>query len=215
MKKIIALACMAALLGGCAGTKNPMQSPSGFLPNYSLLQPAASPSPDGQIYTYRNSALNATNYHAMIVKSVSIYQTATQNGIANEQLDATRNQINSAVTDLVSKKIPVTTEPGPGVAELSIAITGAELDGEGFKLRNIVPVSAAIKLASKAAGLDSKKPVLVIEMKIVDSTSGELLRETLSIISGDEFRMNSNTPQAFQHLAQKWIQAAYQYSSTQ
>lgn len=214
MKKIIAVACISAILAGCAASNNPMQKPSGFLPNYNLLQSVATNSPDAQIYTYRNPALNAANYHAIIVNPVILYQTATTNGVSNDQIAATRDQLSNAIATLASQKLPLTTQPGPGVATLSVAITGAELDGEGFKPRNIMPISAAIKLASKATGVDNKKPVLVIELKIVDSSSGALLRETLTTISGDEFRLNSGTPQAFQQLAQKWIQQAYQYTST-
>jgi hypothetical protein len=202
-------------LAGCASNNNPMQSPSGFLPDYALLKPVANSPAGTKIYTYRNPNIVPGTYQSVIVDPVSIYQGAAKTGLNNDQIESARITLNNGIQSIVAKKMSLSTQPGPGVARMSVAITGAELDKEGFKPRNLVPVSAAIKLASSATGLDSKTPVLVVEIKFTDSVSGQLLRESLTIINGESFRMSSDTSTEFQQLAQAWVQQAIEYSSTQ
>lgn len=213
-KKILSICAFTLTLIGCSSAPpNPLQNGSGFLPNYSLLKPVANPPQGTQIYTYKNPNVNRGSYTAVIVQPVQLYQTATSQGITDDQIAAAQANIQSGIQQIVSKKIAITTSPGPGIASLTVAITGAELQTEGFKPWNIVPISAAIKLASSATGTDSKTPILVVELKITDSVTGQLLRETVTVISGDTFRNKANTAQEFQQLAQTWVQQALAYSS--
>ena len=108
----------------------------------------------------------------------------------------------------------ITTKPGRGVLLMQVAITGATLEKDSLKPWNLVPISAAIRLASTATGLDNKTPTLVVEIKFVDSKSGELLKEVVSTISGESFRMESNTPEEFDKLATEWVNKALKYSRT-
>ncbi len=214
MKKVITACVLALTLAGCSSAPpSPTQNPSGFLPNYGLMKPVAN-SPQGtQIYTYSSPDFTSNNYNAAIITPVQLYQTATKNGITEDQIQKAQANIQTGITQIVSRKATIVTQPGPGVVTLSVAITGAQVDAEGFKPWNIIPVSAAIKLASTATGLDSKTPVMVVEIKVVDSISQKLLRETMTVISGEEFR-TANTADQFTQLAQTWVQQALKYSAT-
>lgn len=203
---------LGILISGCATKMDPTTKAPGFLPNYSLLKPI--PSPDGtQIYSYKDPKAQISDYHAAIITPVALYQTATESGVTAAQIEQARANIDQGIKQIVSKKLPITTKSAPGVARVNVAITGAVLEGDGFSPLNLVPISAAIKLASMASGLDNKKPVMVVEIKIVDSQSDKLLKETVTTISGEKFRMNSNTVEEFQKLATEWVQQALTYSS--
>ena len=91
---------------------------------------------------------------------------------------------------------------------MSIAITGAQALGDGFKPTDLIPVRAVLGLASNAAGVNSKNAVLVVEAKVNDSQSGKLLGEALYVVSGETFRLESSSVEAFQKLAEKWVQTA-------
>lgn len=215
-QSILALGCVATLaLAGCASSSPSMPKASGFLPDYSLLKPVANPPAGTQIYTYTNPAVQQGEYTAVMVAPVILYQTATENGVNNAEIENARLNIQNGVKQMVSQKLPVVNQAGPGVAKLTVAITGAQLQGSGFEPWNLIPISAAIKLTTMATGTDNKKPVLVVELKFVDSNSGQLLREIVSTISGDNFRNQANTAQEFQQLAQTWVQQALNYSSAQ
>lgn len=204
---------LSILLSGCASNQssNSQPAPSGFLPDYSLLQPITSPA-GTQIYTYKIPSFTRSNYQAVIIAPVILYQTATTNGVTNDQIQAARTNIANGIAAMVSKKAMVTNTPGPGVAQLSLAITGASLQGEGFKPRNLMPISAAVTLASNATNLNNKTPVMVVELKFTDSITGQLLSETVSTISGEQFRSGSSTAAEFTQLAQTWVHQALSYS---
>ncbi len=201
------------MVAACATKMDPTQKAPGFLPNYSLLKPVPN-SPDGtQIYTYKAPGAKRSDYHAAIVEPVSLYQSATESGVKAQEIEQARKNLNDGIVNVVSKKIAITDKAGKGVARVHTAITGAILQPDGFQPWNIVPISAAIKLASMATNLDNKQPVLVVEIKMVDSQSGKLLREVATVVNGEKFRMSSNTADEFQKLAVQWVDQAIKYSS--
>lgn len=211
---IVLGACVMLALSGC-GTSNLTQKPSGFLPDYSLLKPVANPPSGAQIYTYSDPTFIAGTYNAVIVAPVLLYETATENGITDQQIQSAQMNIQNGIIQIVSQKAPIVDKPGPGVVKLSVAITGAEIQKAGLEPWNIIPISAAIKLASMATNTNSKTPMLVVELKFTDSVSGKLLRETVTVLRGESFRGRVDTAQEFQQLAQTWVQLALQYSETQ
>lgn len=213
-KKILSICVLGLALVSCSKQQEAGPKPSGFLPNYSMLKPIKSPE-GTQIYLYKDPSVKRSDYNAVIVNPVTLYQTATKNGVTEEQIAAARADLNAGIKNIVSQSTTVTTKPGPGVATLSVAITGATVTEKGFSPLNLVPISAAIKLASRATDLDSKTPVLVVELKFTDSVTGKLLMESVSVVSGDTFRQRSNTPKEFQALAKTWIQQGLQYSLDQ
>lgn len=204
---------LGILISSCATKMDPSTKAPGFLPNYSLLKPI--PSPEGtQIYSYKDPQAKISDYHGAILTPVALYQTATESGVTAAQIEQARANIDQGIKQIVSKKLPIVTKSGVGVARVNVAITGAVLEGDNFSVRNLVPISAAIKLASMATGLDNKKPVMVVEIKVVDSQSDKLLKETVTTISGEKFRMSSNTVEEFEKLATEWVQQALAYSSS-
>lgn len=200
-------------IASCATQKSITQQAPGFLPNYSLLKAVDSPK-GTQIYVYKNSAINPQDYNAAIVEPVTLYQDATsESTITAEQIEVARETITAGVKDIVSHKIKITDAAGIGVAKVQVAITGATLEHEGLKPWNIIPISAAITLAKKAANLDNKQAVMVVEIKVTDSLSGELIKETATTINSEEFRMQSNTVAEFEALANEWVRQALIYSN--
>jgi hypothetical protein len=203
------------LISGCASKPEKAdltQASSGFLMNYDLLTPVAS-SEDMQMYIYKNPNADQDDYYAAIVEPVFIYDGATgESDVTSQNIENARHGIDAGLQRIVRNKYQITNTPGPGVFLLQVAITGATLETQGFKPWNIIPVSAAITLASHATGLENKKPVLVVELKITDSQTGEILREILTTSSGENFRQESNTSSEFENLANQWVKLAVEYS---
>lgn len=216
-KKLISNIIAIGLLlsaAACATKTNPTQKAPGFLPNYSLLKPVT-PSPEGtELYMYKAPDAKRSDYHGAIVESVTFYRNPTEStSLTTAEIEQARKNLNDGIAKVVSKQIPINYKAGPGVARVTVAITGATLEKEGFQPWNIIPVSAAIKLASMATNLDNKKPVLVIEIKIADSVNGRLLKEIVTIINGEKFRISSNAADEFQKLAVIWVDQAIKYSA--
>jgi len=210
---ILTLVSLTLVLSSCKTTHNPTEQAPGFLPDYSLLKPVPKAPKGTEIYTYQAPDVKPGDYHSVVISPVSLYQTATKKGgVTEQQIEAARTNLQTGIAEIVSKKMPVVNAAGPGVARLDVAITGAMVENDSLKPRNLIPVSAAITIVSRATGINKKKTVLIVELKFTDSISGKLLRETVSVINGENFRLKSNTTEEFTALAQNWVQQALKYS---
>lgn len=217
-----ALITSALVLTACAGGGTqgvPKDNQSGYLGSneYARLQEVPSPEEGVKIYRYKNPTFKISDYKGMMIDPVVIYQSATTNkdgkGISEETIYQVRQDIDSAIKQNAANRFNVVNQPGPGVARVSIAITGAQTLGEGFKPRDLVPVSAIMNLASKATGVDSKKPFLVVEAKLQDSVTGKILGESVYTVEGETFRLESSSAAAFKDLAVKWVKTSLQVAA--
>jgi hypothetical protein len=218
----LAIATTAGLvLAACAGGGLSQSQKSGFLGSgeYDRLQKVESPAPGVNIYRYVSPDFKRSDYKGVMIDPITLYQTALRNegnkGITEETIYQTRLIIDQDIKTKAAHRFNVVDKPGPGVARISIAITGAEVEGEGFKPRNLVPISAVLTVAQKATGLDSKTAVLVVEAKLRDSVTGKLLGEGVYTMSSDTFRMESSTPEQFQKLATDWVTTAVRVAAGQ
>lgn len=216
------LLTVSVTLAACAGGGSqgvPKESQSGYLgtSEYARLQEVPSPEDGVKIYRYKNPSFKVSDYKGMMIDPVVIYQTATNTqdgkGISEETIYQVRQDIDAAIKQNAANRFNIVDKPGPGVARVSIAITGAQTMGEGFKPRDLVPVSAILNLASKATGVDSKKPFLVVEAKLQDSVTGKILGESVYTVEGETFRLESSSAEAFKELAVKWVRTALQVAA--
>lgn len=214
MRRWVPVVLSTLVLAGCgAGAGLSKDQQSGFLGSgYDRLQPAPSTEDGVNIYRYKSPTLNLSDYKGVMIDPVVIYQTATADatgkGITEETIYQVRQKIDTTLARGASERFNVVSKPGPGIGRISIAITGAEAIGEGFRPRNLIPVSAVLNIASKAAGVQSKNAVIVVEAKIQDSVTGTLLGEAVYTVAGESFRLESSSVEAFQLLAVKWVQVA-------
>ena len=213
--RTIALTTTAALaVAACGGGGLTQEQKSGFLTSteYNRLQKVESPAPGVEVYRYISPGFNRSDWKGVMIDPVILFQTALKNegkkGLTEETIYQTRMLIDSELKEKAAKRFNVVDKAGPGSARLSVAITGAEIEGDGFKPWNVVPVSAVLFAAQKATGIDSKTPSLVVEAKMRDSVSGKILGEGVYVMSGETFRMESSSTEAFQKLAINWVTTA-------
>ena len=213
------LATSALLLAACGGGGLSDSQKSGYLTSteYNRLQNVGSPAPGVNIYRYINPDFKRSDWKGVMIDPVMLYQTALKSegkkGLTEETIYETRMIIDRELREKASQRFNVVDKAGPGVARLSVAITGAEVEGESLKPRNFVPISAVLFTAQKATGLDSKTPMLVVEAKMRDSVTGKILGEGVYTMAGETFRTESSTTEAFQKLAIDWVTTAVRVAS--
>ena len=213
------LAVSVMLLAACGGGGLSQSQKSGYLTSseYNQLQNVGSPAPGVNVYRYVSPDFKRSEWKGVMIDPVLLYQTALKSegkkGLTEEIIYQTRMTIDNELRSKVSQRFNVVDKSGPGIARLSVAITGAEVEGENLKLRNVVPISAVLFAAQKATGLDSKTPSLVVEAKMRDSVTGKILGEGVYTMSGDTFRTESSTTEAFQKLAIDWVTTAVRVAS--
>ena len=210
----VMLITATALLTACAGNGLSDADRSGYLTSteYNRLQNVGSPAPGVNVYRYISPDFQRSDWKGLMIDPVVLYQTALKaegnKGLTDETIYQTRQIIDQNLRENAAHRFHVVDKPGPHVARLSVAITGAVVEGDGFKPWNVIPISAVLFAAQKATGLDSKTPMLVVEAKLRDSVTGRVLGEGVYTMAGETFRRESGTTEAFQKLAVDWVSTA-------
>lgn len=217
MKKIAALVVMVSattILSACGSAPQLASEPmpeSGFLPDYAVLAPVSTAMPDVRIWRYRKPGVDAASYTAVILDPIYLNQGVTEN-VTQAAIDNAKSTLQASMVDAVKSKagIKLTDQPGPNVARISVAITGAESSADGLKPWNFTPVGLAMNAAAYVGDVNAKTPAMLVESKLTDSQTGEVIGEGLVTVQGDSFRTNSGSVDSFVAMAKKVVQAAMQ-----
>jgi len=187
---------------------------SGFLPDYSLLVPISTSVPDARIWRYRISGVNPGSYTAVILDPIYLNQNATKD-VSADAIARAKATLQASMIDAVNSRgnIKIVTQPGPGVARVSVGITGAESSADSLQPWNFTPIGLAMNAAAYAGGVNSKTPALLIESKITDSQSKKLLGEGLVTVQGESFRTASGSVDSFISMAKKAVKVALETSA--
>ena len=187
---------------------------SGFLPDYNLLVPMASADKDTRIWRYRISGVNPGSYTAVILDPIYLNQNATKS-VSLDDINKAKAALQASMVEAVNSRgtIKIVNKPGPGVARISVGITGAESSADSLQPWNFTPIGLAMNAAAYAGGVNSKTPALLVESKITDSQSKQLLGEGLITIQGESFRTNSGSADSFVAMAKKVVRSAMETSA--
>ncbi|WP_114638609.1 DUF3313 domain-containing protein [Polynucleobacter necessarius] len=215
---VVAFSAVVALsLFACSNapklTSEPMPR-SGFLPNYSLLVPMATSQADTRIWRYRVSSVDPAKYTAVILDPIYLNQSATAN-VSPDAISQAQITLQDSMVSAVNSRgnIKIVNVPGPGVARISVGIIGAESSSDSLHPWNFTPIGLAVNAAAYAGGVNSKTPALLVESKITDSQSKELLGEGLVTIQGESFRTGSGSISSFIEMAKKVVRVAMETSA--
>jgi len=214
---VVASFSVAILLAACSNTPKLASEPmprSGFLPNYSVLVPMATSQSDVRIWRYRVSGVNPSSYTAVILDPIYLNQSATKE-VSAEAISQAQITLQDSMVDAVNSRgnIRIVTSPGPGVARITVGITGAESMADSLQPWNFTPIGLAANAAAYAGGVNSKTPALLVESKITDSQSKQLLGEGLVTIQGESFRTGSGSVSSFIEMAKKVVRFAMETSA--
>ena len=170
---------LLALLGGCAETKQAKNvKESGFLGDYSRLQPGAK---DEALLRYRNPAADVTKYNKVIIAPVKIFKPEDASPEEVADLEKLAGNFNAYLTEALGKDYQIVQTPGPGTMKVETAITGASKSGRTMDLvSSVMPIGMAV---SSGKDFVTGKPTGVgevsAEMRVTDATTGELLGEAV------------------------------------
>jgi hypothetical protein len=220
MKKLGALVAailVATLLLACSNTPklaSEAMPKSGFLPNYAVLVPMATSEADTRIWRYRKAGVNPGSYTAVILDPIYLNQSATKE-VTAEAINQAKLALQDSIVSAVNSRgnIQIVNQPGPGVARISVAITGAESSTDSLQPWNFTPIGLALNAAAYAGGVNSKTPAMLVESKITDSQSKEVIGEGLVTIQGESFRTGGGSVESFVAMAKKVVKVAMETSA--
>lgn len=210
---------LTGVIAGCSSGPKIMSTTampeSGFLPNYRLLQPVANTPEGTRIWRYRKAGINPNTYTAVILDPIYLNQSQFTNEITPQVVAQTKRVLEMSMREAVESRrgLRIVTQPGPGVARISVGITGAEISADGLKPWSFTPIGLAANAAAYASGVNSKTPALVIESKITDSQSRDFIGGGVITIEGETFRTGSGSIASFEEMAKRAVKLAMEVSA--
>ena len=179
------------LLTGCAETAAPSPNiiqraqgetatppaPSGFLGNdYSLLTPPAEGSDQQAMLRYLNPSATWGSYNQIMIAPVTFW-AADDSKVSAADQQALCDYMFNRLTVVLGKNFALTSQPGPGVMKLSVALTDASSAVPGLRTISLVvpQVRALSTIKMVATGTYAFVGSAQGAGKINDSVSGQLL----------------------------------------
>lgn len=183
--KAAASLVLAAFLVGCGSTAEEEKKYSGFLSNYDNLVEV--PTGDDDLFktSWVGDGLSSGKYSALMIDPIVYFPAPmTSEKVTSDVLSEVLSYTNSSIRQSAENTGKLVDKPGPGVARLRLAITGASIDDTGLTALQYLPIAF---VASAATGnLDNLAAHLTVEAEVIDSVSGELLSTTVLVGVGKE-----------------------------
>jgi hypothetical protein len=153
--------------------------PSGFLgSDYSLLQTPSSGSVAGQkaMLAYISSTATFSQYNQVLIAPVT-YWADSDSKLNAQQQQTLCNYAYTTLQAYFSKNFALATEPGPGIAKLTAALTDATASTPGLRSISVVePHLRALEMVKKElTGTYAFVGSATGAAKLTDSVSGQLL----------------------------------------
>ena len=215
--RLALVSVFVALLGACASVDT-HPDPSEYIDSadYDRLK-QVSTQPGIRIYRYLSPGFSRAKFRTVMVDPIVLYQTPEKGvgktDITEESIYRIRNSMDITMRQMVRKQFGISYKPARNVARLSTAITGVLLEGDAFKPRRLVTISSVLKAVGSGDTINGRKPYLMIEAKLLNSTTGTLLGEGVYLVSSEQFRREVDSPAKFQLLANQWVRGAVSVAS--
>ena len=182
---IIALS-MAVLLVGCAETKQPYNvQTSGFLGDlYPKMREGNEDKGEGLLVyrnpKYVNNKEKFRSYDKILLDPVMAYRgkESRMSGVTAEDAQSIVNHFYNLISRELSKDYEMVDRPGSGTMRLQVALTKLEESNVALDVVSNVPVygiRAASKLTEKVRGKAPFVGEAVIEARLIDSSTSEVI----------------------------------------
>ena len=171
-KLLNVLAVAGVLVAGCA---TPPQQLSGYLGDYSKLEPVKGEGGD-EIRRWVSPKLKKGEYLKLMVDPIVFFPApkATPQ-VSEETLRQIGAYANEALRRELGKSFLLVNQVGPGVARLQIAFTGVTTQAEDLKFYEYTPITAVVAGAEAASGTRDRVAVIQVEVQVIDSQTGARL----------------------------------------
>ena len=164
------------------------------------------------IYRYLNPNLQDYIFSSVLLDPISINQNQIDPKITPTIDKITAMVEESIKNKLAQKSIKASEVISESTARVSVSISAAKIKHDGIKPWNLLPLSALITATVYVAGYNSKTIDLLMECKITNSETNELLSKDVITISSDKFRNKNKTLDVFSLMSNKALDELFNLS---
>lgn len=178
------------LLGACVSDVTEKDQYSRFLPDYSKLERATSPS-GHPVMRWINPDFSPRSYTTVVFSTLQMYPAPRPNErVDRKTLQDLQSYASASVRDTLSLRYNLAANPqavraGERAMILRAAITGVSSSNEGMKWYEIIPVAAVVGATSAATGHRDQNTQLYIEGSLTDSATGKPLVYVVRKVFGE------------------------------
>ncbi|WP_241491501.1 DUF3313 domain-containing protein [Winslowiella iniecta] len=188
-------------LAGCTSKVADTRQFSGFLPDYSQLQPTRSASGQ-ETLRWVSPDFKESDYRGVVFTPVIYYPAAAPNArVSQATLDQIRSYTDQQLRAAVAKRKPLVQQAGPATLIMKTAITAVTAENQGVQFYEVIPIGAVIAGTMAAAGHRTQQSALFLEVQLIDAQSGKTMVEVVRKGVGKNIP-NSNAPINFEDLKQ-------------
>lgn len=174
MLKTLGLALSASvLLAGCASNTPTPSQYSGFLSDYSQLQPTQSPS-GATVMRWIAPDFQLANYSSVLVEKPLFYPAPTPSAQVSQQtLNEIASYLQQAIRLELAGRMRIVEQADRDTLVLRSAITAVNLSPEGLKVYEVIPVALVAAAASTAAGTRDLNTEVYVELEAIDGSNSK------------------------------------------
>ena len=174
--KTLGLAFSAALLlAGCASKTTQPSQYSGFLSDYSQLQPAQSAS-GAPVMRWVSPDFKPENYRSVLVERPVFYPAPTPSAQVSQQtLDEIALYLQQAMRLELAGRLKVVEYADQETLVLRSAISAVNLSPEGLKVYEVIPIALVAAAASTAAGTRDLNTNIYVELEAIDGRNSQTM----------------------------------------
>lgn len=165
------------LLSGCASQTTQPSQYSGFLADYSQLQPATSAS-GAPVMRWVSPDYQAGKYRSVYIEKPVFYPTPQPSDqVSQAVLDEIADYLYQAMRRELQGSMTVVSQPDMDSLVLRSAITAVDVSTEGLKVYEVIPIALVVAAASTAAGTRDRTSEIYVELEAIEArTSKPLVR---------------------------------------
>jgi len=181
------LLCAALLaLAACSSNRVDPSQYSGFLNDYSRLQPAESIS--GQpVMRWIDPNIKARDYNQVFIEPSQFYPKPQATSVISTQtLQAITRYFNDAMRRELGSVMTLAKAPGPGTIVVRPAITAVSTHTEGLKPYEVIPIALVAAAVNTAAGGRDQAVDIAVEAAFLDGANQKVLAQVVRKGSGKE-----------------------------
>lgn len=190
--KTLGLALSASvLLAGCASNTPTPSQYSGFLSDYSQLQPTQSPS-GATVMRWVAPDFQLANYSSVLVEKPLFYPAPTPSAQVSQQtLNDIASYLQQAIRLELAPRMRIVEQADRDTLVLRSAITAVNLSPEGLKVYEVIPIALVAAAASTAAGTRDLNTEIYVELEAIDGSNSKPMARVVRKGHGLQLENNS------------------------
>lgn len=163
------------LLAGCASQTTQPDQYSGFLGDYSQLQPTTSAS-GAPVMRWVSPDLKMQNYSSVLVEKPVFYpRPQPSEQVSQAALDEIASYLQQAMQRELQGRMRVVSQADQDTLVLRSAITAVDVSAEGLKVYEVIPVALVAAAVTTAAGTRDRTTEIYVEVEALDARTSQPL----------------------------------------